>query len=662
MPYALVLATVGSAHASPSCRLAPTGTLERSYRVRSQRDVEALACVTRLRGNLTVAKTGLVSLSLPSLTDLEGSITVTGNEGLQALVLDSLERATGDVRIERNASLTNIDLSSLEVVGQGLKLDGNAGLAQLDVDELRSVHGDLEVRASSLPAVTLPSLTTIGGSFLLVGPDSQLATVETPNLANIGRDLIVFGSDKLLALRLPALAEVGGRIEIRGHAALTEIALPALRHISGDASLMTQQVGKGLWIDSSASGLRLDFSGVRSIDGGLTLGPEDEVANLRSLETVQGDVRAFNKSNSQPRADLTRLRTVRGSVHFPFDAELPGLHSVGKDLILESQAVKRASLPGLEEIGGALSLDGTRADVAALPRLRRVGGMRMFNNGELTRLDLAALETIGQADIYDNPRLAHSDVEDLLRRAPPSHVGRLYGNGTRLGRARAPLVPLIRLRTLDWHPSHPQLVLFDDGRLIFLKGAWNGYGQVASDSSPYAGVRLSQAEQRDLQRLLRTDELLRLPARYHLSVASDQPMTFLELRRPDGTVKQIEVYGELPAAGDPALPAALLDSLRRLETFRHPNAKDWLPEEIQVHVRWPAKNEGGAALPWPSGWPDLNHPTTTRGHAGYYVLHFAPAYFGDVMRLLAGAKRVSINGADWDAYVSLPWPNEPLAR
>jgi len=83
---------------------------------------------------------------MPSLIEVDGNITVTGNDNaLNTIDMSALTTVNGDISVDGNAQLQTIDMSALTTVNGDISVDGNAQLNTIDMSALTTVNGDISV-------------------------------------------------------------------------------------------------------------------------------------------------------------------------------------------------------------------------------------------------------------------------------------------------------------------------------------------------------------------------------------------------------------------------------------------------------------------------------------------------------------------------------------
>jgi hypothetical protein len=149
---------------------------------------------------------------------------------------------------------------------------------------------------------------------------------------------------------------------------------------------------------------------------------------------------------------------------------------------------------------------------------------------------------------------------------------------------------------------------------------------------------------------------------------TDAPDYLMVLRNPNGTYKDVSVYGWLD--GGPSFaaratqlngpaPKAFADAVRFLAAYVNERAKEWVPDLIEVMI-WPYEYAPEKDLEWPNDWPGVGDAKTTIRGDGY-SLFLDKTRYRELHRLLSRRKQrqaVRINGKKWAVAMRFPFPNE----
>lgn len=193
----------------------------------------------------------------------------------------------------------------------------------------------------------------------------------------------------------------------------------------------------------------------------------------------------------------------------------------------------------------------------------------------------------------------------------------------------------------------PSFALYDDGQAIY----WAKTG--------YKSVKLDRADLARLIGRLDLGTLACLDEYYDAASATDQPTEILTIFNGDKR-SSVSVYGSMKSASVRSkAPKAFASSYDILLAFQRPDARDWLPEKVEVMV-WPYDYAPEASIVWPKGWPALDDPGTVKRGDSYSI--FLPSADYPVLNsFLRGRKEkgaVEIGGKKWAVSTRFPFAGE----
>ncbi|WP_276371885.1 T9SS type A sorting domain-containing protein [Chryseolinea sp. H1M3-3] len=136
-------------------------------------------------------------------TEVNGNLTISGNDITNLNGLSSLQKVSGKFSIENNNGLKSLDgLLSLESVGLGLYLINNPELSDLNALSSLKTVGDLTIDNSNIPNFnTLSSLTEISGLMLIVNNRNLFEIFGPPLLTSMQGGMSISGNGNLHAVR-----------------------------------------------------------------------------------------------------------------------------------------------------------------------------------------------------------------------------------------------------------------------------------------------------------------------------------------------------------------------------------------------------------------------------------------------------------------------------
>jgi hypothetical protein len=226
----------------------------------------------------------------------------------------------------------------------------------------------------------------------------------------------------------------------------------------------------------------------------------------------------------------------------------------------------------------------------------------------------------------------------------------------------------------------PILLVYEDGEVIFREEGLTEKALAADDGgssrrrleqrpsgSGYFEARLTAGELKSFLRRIADSEFTTLEANYRLIQLSDLSTHTIRLHLPDGTKKEVAVYGLLDPAqrarikAAPHLepPAAFVRLHEFLSDFRPANAKPWEPGFVEVTMV-DYSYAPDPSLMWPIGWPDLSSPLVRAGgNRGYtkYLLILPSEKVAEVHSFLErGTKRAAVQIGKEKFSLGLRWP------
>ena len=241
-------------------------------------------------GEVRLTRLDAFTLSLDSLVEVSGDVSITGSGGVGIVTLElpSLAAVGGRVTLTDLADTEAIRLPALIDLGAALTVTLDSRLTTLSATSLPILHSDLRVTDNGQALlVDLPALASVGGNveFLRTGG----VDVRMGLLATITGDLRV-STTPINRLGLPALTTVGRHLAVSDVTCNDGIlAFPLLTAVGGDL-----QVVRATWLSSF---LAPTLAHVGSVAGGLPFGdlrvesnPDLTALTLAALETVEGHV------------------------------------------------------------------------------------------------------------------------------------------------------------------------------------------------------------------------------------------------------------------------------------------------------------------------------------------------------------------------------------
>jgi hypothetical protein len=138
----------------------------------------------------------------PGCTEIEGNVTIQGNDITNLNGLNVLTAIGGAVYIADNFALTSLTgLNNLTSIGGGLGISFTALTSLTGLNALTSIGGELEISFTALTSLTgLNALTSIGGRLYIWVNNALTSLTGLNNLTSIGDHLIIQNNDELTSL------------------------------------------------------------------------------------------------------------------------------------------------------------------------------------------------------------------------------------------------------------------------------------------------------------------------------------------------------------------------------------------------------------------------------------------------------------------------------
>ncbi|MBL0358951.1 MAG: leucine-rich repeat protein [Chitinophagaceae bacterium] len=194
----------------------------------------SLPQLEKINAQLRVINSSLVSLSLPGLKKVTGSIIITDNSNLLSVSMPVLTNATTGyaLSIQNNQKITSISMPAL-IKASSFNISSNRKLSTIDFASLVSTTNGMNfTQDSSLTAISFPSCTSIGALEMLnITFDTSLTSVSMPVLTTAG-NLNFHKNVNLQSLSFPAFPYTQGGITVQ-FSALTSFSFPSLTHADG---------------------------------------------------------------------------------------------------------------------------------------------------------------------------------------------------------------------------------------------------------------------------------------------------------------------------------------------------------------------------------------------------------------------------------------------
>ena len=398
---------------------------------------------TEIEGDVTINGDDIANLNgLNILTSVEGYISIYGNTALASLSgINNLSSIGGDLSIGI-ADFGNPSLSSLTGLENLTSIEGNLNITQnsaltslTGLNNLTSIGGHLGICANN--ALTnlsgLDNITTIGG-YCVIGPNDNLTSlIGLNNLNFIGEDLFITYNASLSSLTgLENLSYVGQDLRIWDDSLLINLTgldnlttVEEFLSISNNYSLVdlsgleNLSSVKAIGIDGNYSLVNLTFlENLTSIPMDLSISHNPQLVSLSGFEDLSfigGSLAILNNYELTSFSGLENLTSIAGSLEINENVSLTNLSGlqnltvIGGDLKIGGEWFQ--GNPGLDSLTGLdnlISIGGNllitfNASLISLTELANVIsiGGNLEINGNVILTSLSGLENIEPGTISD---------------------------------------------------------------------------------------------------------------------------------------------------------------------------------------------------------------------------------------------------------------------
>ena len=319
--------------------------------IASTLDIQLLAGIRFVNGNLTIDSTTLSEVVLPDLEAVRGHVLIPTSTTVLRVELPRLETVGGAFQ-DQSSSMKNLRAPQLETFGREL----SAKLDEIDVHCLRGIVGTPDTWNVTLGELTQASLhlPKLERGNLRISNNPALTDLQLPSLTtgsvHVGRSADVRGTNmpNLTAIDLPALA-TGGELVADDLPALTSITLGAGAAIEHVSLMSLPQLPSLAWL-AQTTYRGLEVSGldlVTSISGTFASGTTSAGLRGNARLTDIRPVRAIAAAQmiqiiGNPlltTIELPNLRTVQTTFQVAANSQLTTLSAPRFDRIIDSEDI-----------------------------------------------------------------------------------------------------------------------------------------------------------------------------------------------------------------------------------------------------------------------------------------------------------------------------------
>lgn len=359
-----------------TCTPSATDEYDDYFNIQTQADVETLNSCQVLNGSVWLdiqSNSTQISFNLPAVQSINGAINsaqdVVPSDILTSVSMESLTQISGDISLWSFSNLTSIHLPVLTSIGGDLDLEILPSLTTLNLSSLAMVGTDITLKTlPSLSSVDLSSLKTMSSLSLidLPGLDTLSLSPERKNLT------VAYPNNQLFSIQGTALSTIEylDFYHLRG---LQITDNPNLVNIAVDVPAVNCATNNG----ECEYVLNITGNGNTSL-------------SLPTLETLGSDDYGYNYLQGLSSISIPRLQNVAGDLTIlssPYLAQFfaPSLLTAGY-LYLENNArLTNVFLPVLQTMEWLLTSHipaQSTANGISLPKLTSAGNFYIGAEGE----------------------------------------------------------------------------------------------------------------------------------------------------------------------------------------------------------------------------------------------------------------------------------------
>ena len=183
-------------------------------------------------------------INYPGCTEIEGNVSIEGNDIENLYGLSVLTSIGGNLRIDDNYyALTSLmGLDNITAIGGGLTISWNWLHDFSGLENLSSIGGELEIWMQfRLNDLILESLTSVGGGIKIHSNSSPGSTAtfacQLGNLNFIGGDLLIYSNPDMLYFEMESSAYIGGDLSVYGNEQITYCSFESSTALEGNLAI-----------------------------------------------------------------------------------------------------------------------------------------------------------------------------------------------------------------------------------------------------------------------------------------------------------------------------------------------------------------------------------------------------------------------------------------
>ena len=237
------------------------------------KDISALGMLKEIEGNIIIRNsyTGGTLIGLDNITKIGGlSIgseeNLAANETLEMVSMTKLNEVTGNIHVYNN----------------GVKI--------VQFDLLKAIEGDFVISSSTLATLQIPELINVGGALNIFGMGKgAISTLVFPKVQTVKNSLSINEISTLKSISFPELIETGSINFSSLPIEFEKLSMPKLSVVNGDCLIISNYIQGDLFSTTGNVSLtNLDeMSNLATVTGILSICNFNELSSLSNLKNLK---------------------------------------------------------------------------------------------------------------------------------------------------------------------------------------------------------------------------------------------------------------------------------------------------------------------------------------------------------------------------------------
>ena len=237
------------------------------------KDISALGMLKEIEGNIIIRNsyTGGTLIGLDNITKIGGLLigsekNPAANETLEMVSMTKLNEVTGNIHVYNN------------------------GVKFVQFDLLKAIEGDFVISSSTLATLQIPELINVGGALNIFGMGKgAISTLVFPKVQTVKNSLSINEISTLKSISFPELIETGSINFSSLPIEFEKLSMPKLSVVNGDCLIISNYIQGDLFSTTGNVSLtNLDeMSNLATVTGILSICNFNELSSLSNLKNLK---------------------------------------------------------------------------------------------------------------------------------------------------------------------------------------------------------------------------------------------------------------------------------------------------------------------------------------------------------------------------------------